>query len=96
MLQDASVDTSPYSKEPVVNFQFNDEGKIRFASFTRRNVGQRFAIIVDRVVISAPVVKSEIAGGRGYIEGNFTTDTAKALVQKILPFRDQLLLKVEP
>jgi len=39
-------------------------------------VGHRFAIVLDNQVITAPVIQSVIPGGSGFIEGNFTSDTA--------------------
>jgi preprotein translocase subunit SecD len=35
-------------------------------------VGHRFAIVLDDKVISAPVIREPITGGRGQISGNFT------------------------
>lgn len=65
--------------QPVVNFQFNNEGARRFAEATSRNIGKRFAIVLDGRVISAPVINTAITGGSGYIEGNFTVETANNL-----------------
>ena len=40
--------------QPVVEFRFNGIGARRFGDVTRQNVGKRFAIVLDKKVISAP------------------------------------------
>ena len=39
----------------------------------------RFAIVLDKQVISAPVIHEPILGGSGQISGNFTTQSANDL-----------------
>ncbi|MGV3490698.1 MAG: protein translocase subunit SecD [Devosia sp.] len=63
----------------VVSFQFDTSGAIRFGEITSRNVGQRFAIVLDDQVITAPVIQQPITGGSGQISGNFTAQTANDL-----------------
>lgn len=69
----------PTTSAPIVNFRFNGAGAAKFCSLTRDNLGERFASILDGVVISAPNMRTEICGGQGYIEGNFTRDSASEL-----------------
>ncbi len=64
---------------PAVAFRFNGEGARRFGDATTRNIGKRFAIILDDRIISAPVIQSAITGGSGQITGNFTTESATEL-----------------
>ena len=79
-LTDAQAATNPQSGGWVVNFTFNGHGASRFADVTANNIGKRFAIVLDRAVISAPVIQSVIPGGRGQIEGgNFTAASATTL-----------------
>jgi SecD/SecF fusion protein len=63
----------------VVNFEFDGPGARRFGEITRQNVGRPFAIVLDGKVISAPVIREPITGGRGQISGNFTTQSANDL-----------------
>ena len=56
----------------VVTFRFNQKGAVRFGKLTADNVGKPFAIILDGVVMSYPVINGPILGGSGEISGNFT------------------------
>ncbi|MFC7624853.1 protein translocase subunit SecD [Microlunatus sp. GCM10028923] len=67
----------------VVNLQFNDEGTKQFAAVTKALSAQtepknRFAIVLDAQVISAPTTVS-IPDGRAQIEGSFNQATATEL-----------------
>jgi preprotein translocase subunit SecD len=50
-----------------VGITFSPAGADRFEEITGANVQRRFAIILDDVVDSAPVIKSKIGGGRASI-----------------------------
>lgn len=63
----------------VVNFTLDSTGTRRFADVSTQNVGKRFAIVLDQKVISAPVIREPITGGRGQISGNFTAKSAQDL-----------------
>jgi protein-export membrane protein SecD len=78
-LTDAQAGTNPQTGEWVVNFTFNSVGARRFADITRTNVNHKFAIVLDDKVISAPVIREPILGGRGQISGNFTAASATDL-----------------
>ncbi|MGE0117605.1 MAG: protein translocase subunit SecD [Dongiaceae bacterium] len=78
-LVDASSGRHPTTGEPVVNFEFDSTGARKFGRATADNVGRRFAIVLDGRVISAPVIDEPIPGGKGYIRGRFTAETAHDL-----------------
>ncbi len=78
-LTDARAGTDSQTGEWVVNFTFNSAGARRFADVSTANVNHRFAIVLDDKVISAPVIRSAITGGRGQISGSFTAATANDL-----------------
>jgi preprotein translocase subunit SecD len=68
----------------VVDLEFNSEGGTAFEEATRTLAAKpepqnRFAIVLDGVVISAPSVSSAIPGGRAQIEGNFNQQSATEL-----------------
>jgi len=78
-LVDAQPSYDPQRAIPVVSFKFDTRGAITFGQITGANVGQRFAIVLDNTVITAPVIQQPITGGSGQISGNFTTATANDL-----------------
>jgi preprotein translocase subunit SecD len=78
-LTDAQAGQNPQTGQWVVNFTFNSQGAQRFAEVTRANVNHPFAIVLDDKVISAPVIREPIIGGRGQISGNFTAASATDL-----------------
>ncbi|MCX7932081.1 MAG: protein translocase subunit SecD [Rhodovarius sp.] len=78
-LADARAGQDSRTGEWVVNFTFDSIGTRRFAEVTRNNVGRPFAIVLDDKVITAPVIREPILGGRGQISGGFTARSAHDL-----------------
>jgi len=79
MLTSASPGFDQQTGHAVVQFRFNGVGARRFGDITRQNIGKRFAIVLDKKVISAPVIQGVITGGSGQITGNFTEQSANDL-----------------
>ena len=67
----------------VVQFTLKPEGSKVFAEFTSSHVNQYLAIVLDKKVISAPIIKSAITGGEGVIEGSFTNESANTLAVQL-------------
>ncbi len=67
------------NNEPIVNFSFNQKGAVRFGKLTQENIDKPFAIVLDGVVQSAPVIRSAILGGTGQISGRFTIEETNTL-----------------
>jgi preprotein translocase subunit SecD len=88
-LTDARAGQNGQTGEWVVNFTFDSTGTRRFADISTKNVGKPFAIVLDDRVISAPVIREPITGGRGQISGRFdarsATDLALLLRAGALP-----------
>ncbi len=63
----------------AVSFRFDTTGAQKFGKATSENIGKRFAVVLDGVVITAPVINSAITGGSGIITGNFTSQEATDL-----------------
>ena len=82
-LVDAQATFDQRTSEPVITFRFNTAGARAFARFTAENVGRPFAIVLDDVVLSAPVIREPILGGAGQVSGNFTVDGAKQLAVQL-------------
>lgn len=78
-IQDANLVFSQESGQPVVSFVLDKEGARLFTEMTQNNIGRSLAIVLDDEVITAPVIRSVIAGGRGEISGAFTVAEANEL-----------------
>ena len=86
-LNDAQPGFDNQTHEPTVNLTLDAKGARIFKDVTRENVGKRMAIILFEKgkgeVVTAPVIRQEIGGGRVQISGRMTTveatDTALLL-----------------
>lgn len=70
-LKNSSLEFGDTLNEPMVALQFNKEGENLFAKITKENVGKVMAIFLDGNLISRPVIREEIRGGRATISGGF-------------------------
>jgi preprotein translocase subunit SecD len=77
MLTDANP--TYYEGKAAVSFRFNIEGSKIFSKVTRKNIGNRFAIVLDDKVLTAPTIQSPINDGIGVITGDFNTQEAGSL-----------------
>jgi preprotein translocase subunit SecD len=79
-LTDAQPGFDSQTQEPTVNLTLDAKGARIFKDVTRDNVGKRMAIVLFEKgkgeVVTAPVIRSEIAGGRVQISGRMTTQEA--------------------
>ena len=79
-LTDAQPGFDGQTQEPVVNLTLDSKGARIFKDVTRDNVGKRMAIILFEKgkgeVVTAPVIRAEIGGGRVQISGRMTTAEA--------------------
>lgn len=74
---DNLVDAQPsfdQNGNAAVSFRFDTTGARKFGAYTAEHVGQPFAIVLDKTVISAPTIQTAITGGSGIITGNFTVE----------------------
>ncbi|WP_295854435.1 protein translocase subunit SecD [uncultured Xylophilus sp.] len=86
-LTDAQPGFDSQTQEPTVNLTLDAKGARIFRDVTRENIGKRMAIILFEKgkgeVVTAPVIRSEISGGRVQISGRMTSveanDTALLL-----------------
>ncbi len=75
----SSPATSNVPGRPEIEVIFTPKGRTRLTEITRHNLNKRLAIIIDGRLMSAPVIKSEISGGKAMISGDFTAQEATAL-----------------
>jgi preprotein translocase subunit SecD len=86
-LTDAQPGFDSQTQEAVVNLTLDAKGSRIFRDVTRESIGKRMAILLFEKgkgeVVTAPVIRSEIGGGRVQISGSMTsveaTDTALLL-----------------
>ncbi len=64
--------------QPAVSFELKSEAAGKFGDFTQKNIGKRLAIVLDRKVVSAPVIRSRISSS-GQITGLFTREEVRDL-----------------
>ena len=79
-LTDAQPGFDNQTNEPAVHLRLDGQGARIFQEVTRENVNKRMAILLlekgKGEVITAPVIRSEIPGGRVQISGRMTTTEA--------------------
>ncbi|MBQ0771620.1 MAG: protein translocase subunit SecD [Sphingomonadales bacterium] len=78
-LDAAASGFEPDTGQPMVTFNFDRQGVAAFAEITAANIGQRFAVVLDGEVLTAPVIQQAIPGGQGQITGDFTLEEAQTL-----------------
>jgi preprotein translocase subunit SecD len=66
---DSAFATQDSNGARAVGFRLKSEGGKLFGDYTTTNVGNFFAIVLDGLVVSAPVIQSAITGGEGIITG---------------------------
>jgi preprotein translocase subunit SecD len=76
-LTDAQAGFDGQTQEPAVHLTLDAKGSRIFRDVTRENIGKRMAILLFEKgkgeVVTAPVIRSEIGGGRVQISGRMTT-----------------------
>jgi len=81
-LKEANVQTDSFGK-PAVGFNLSDKGAQIFKDYTSTHTGQYLGIVLDKTVISAPIVNTPITDGSGIIQGSFTAEEANTLAVKL-------------
>lgn len=92
--KNASISTSDIEsvKDSIIKEMFNrvvidivltPEGALKFEKVTTENIGKPIAIVVNKIILSAPIINSAISGGKLQISGSITEYEAKAIVKKL-------------
>lgn len=76
------------TNEWIVQLEFNADGARAFSDTTQRLITlsppqNQFGIVLDGLVISAPVVNDPITNGRAEISGSFTRESAGTLANQL-------------
>jgi SecD/SecF fusion protein len=65
---------------PVINMQMSPEGAVIWKNVTEKNLGLPVAVVLDKLVYTAPTVNTVIPTGQSQISGNYTVEEATDLV----------------
>ncbi len=98
----ASVVFNQSTNRPEISFNLKGNGVKIFGDFTSANVGKYLAIVLDKQVISSPVINSPITTGSGVIQGSFTIPEANNLAVQLkfgslpIPLRIETTTNIGP
>lgn len=81
--------------EVYISFELDRSGADAFAAVTKASIGKRLAIVLDEKIQSAPVIQSEISGGRAQITGSFSMEEGKTLAAILRSGSLPVPLKIE-
>ncbi|HLS00327.1 MAG TPA: protein translocase subunit SecD [Mycolicibacillus parakoreensis] len=82
-IKDATSGMDPQGGGNVVDVSFKSDAADTWAKFTAQNIGTGTAFTLDSQVISAPVIREAIPGGRTQVTGNFTQSEAAELANAL-------------
>ena len=81
-LKNADVSTNNMG-QVVISFELTEDGTQIFRDYTLKHVGDVVAIVLDKHILSAPVIHEAITSGKGVIssgqEGGFPLEEARSL-----------------
>ena len=84
IMANEGINEASISKDEAGNFQImfslTDKGKKVFADHTTANIGAYLGIVLDKVVMSVPIINQPITEGQGMISGAYTQESAQDLV----------------
>jgi preprotein translocase subunit SecD len=77
-LESVAVSTDTLGTSYLINFVLTSDGAKIFSDHTTANTKKFLTIVLDKQVISSPVINEPIPSGQGSISGNFTYESANA------------------
>ena len=77
-----SINAGPYSIGYAINIEFSDKEKL--FDVTSKNIGRRIAILIDGVVITAPIIQAVVRDGKVVITGYYTEAEAEQIVRALV------------
>ena len=63
----------------LISFTLTEQGVEIFSDHTTANVGKYLGIVLDKIVVSSPIINEPILAGEGQISGSFTKEAASDL-----------------
>ncbi|MFN3454345.1 MAG: protein translocase subunit SecD [Pseudobdellovibrio sp.] len=77
-LDNASVTFNQYGS-PEVSLRFNSSGANKFADLTEKNTGRQMAVVLDKIVKTAPNINGKIPNGQAVITLGNSNDRKSAM-----------------
>jgi hypothetical protein len=71
--------------KPVVVLRFTRKGGMKLEDVTRENKGQRMAVVLDSVLVSAPRITDVLESSRAVIHGDFDRADVEAIARRLMP-----------
>ncbi|MEW6404399.1 MAG: protein translocase subunit SecD [Chloroflexota bacterium] len=78
-----SVATDTLGGGYQIDFQLASQAANLFEQHTAANQGKYLTIVLDKIVISSPIIQNTIPGGQGSINGDFTAEEANTLAVQL-------------
>lgn len=70
-------------KRLIINLELDEEGSALFHLLSYKNIGKPIAIVVNKKIISAPVVMDAITNGKIQISGKFSAEEVNEITNKL-------------
>ena len=74
---------SRYTKSFEIGLVLTEAGAHKFYLLTKEHIGQALAIVIDKQIVSMPVVQAAIEGGKINITGNFTEEEVHKMIASL-------------
>ncbi|RLC85056.1 MAG: protein translocase subunit SecD [Chloroflexi bacterium] len=94
-LKDAYPGMNQQTNEWMVQFELQSKDADFFGDYTASHTDQMLCIILDKQIVSCPVIRSEIPDGKGTISGGFTYESADQLAIQLRYGALPIPLKIE-
>lgn len=98
-LKAASSQFDPAKGDFFISVELTDEGAAKFRTFTGQRIGEPLAIVLDSVLLSAPIIQSQL-DRQFVITGSFSQEEASTLALQLrsgalpIPLREEAVTDV--
>jgi preprotein translocase subunit SecD len=82
-IENAALDYREYTGQPAIFIRLNKNGRQKWEHITNENVGKYIAIILDGIVVTAPVVNNPIHSSDIRLNTRFTLDQAQKFSEQL-------------
>ncbi len=70
-----------FSGQPELSIVLTKQGAKKFSELTRKNIGRPIAIVINKKIISLPIVNTEITGNEVNVSGQFTVQEVDEMIK---------------